>query len=329
MALRMSNSEVGGLFLISPFNQQLTMKVFEGEMEPGVIKWLEGMPKDIEKILITGEARRLNHNDPVLMKLREFDPYIRSALFYPLNFSRNYLGLGFVMHRHKEAREHTDDYSHDLRFLSILAKHAHLMVEFNNLKYERENQQIYLNTIRALTEAIDAKDMYTAGHSQRVAEISTTIAYELGLTQREIDVIHYGALLHDIGKIGIPESILNKKGRLTDREFENVKRHPKIGTNILRSIDFLEEALHIVRHHHERYDGRGYPDGVTGEDIPFMARIVCVADAWDAMTSNRSYRKALPFKVVLEEFDKNKGTQFDPTIIRTLQRRSFRELKVI
>ncbi|AZR74411.1 hypothetical protein BBF96_14055 [Anoxybacter fermentans] len=329
MALRISNNEVGGLFIINPFKHQLVLKAFEGEVEPAVLKWLEGMPEEIERIILKGEIRELVSEDPLLLKIQSFDPLIRSGLFFPLTFSREFIGLGFVMHRHQEFMVHPAQYEEDMRFLTILAQQAYTFVELNRLNFERKNQQLYLKTIEALTGAIDAKDMYTAGHSQRVAEISTTIAYELGLTQREIDIIHYGALLHDIGKIGIPESILNKKGRLTDEEFDIIKRHPVIGTNILRSIDFLEDALSIVRAHHERYDGKGYPDQLKGEDIPFMARIVCVADAWDAMTSDRSYRKALPLEVVIEELEKNAGTQFDPIIVRTLQRKSFAKLRII
>lgn len=329
MALKISNSEIGGILLFNPLTKNLRMKVSIGEIETGIIKWLEKVPAEIMAIISRSKVRELIFNDPLLSELQKRDPLIKSALFFPLFFSREHYGLGFVMHRHEGSILHSAQYGEDIHFLAVLTQQASLIAELNQLKFEYQSQHLYLKTITALTEAIDAKDMYTAGHSQRVAEISATIAYELGLTQKEIDTIHYGALLHDIGKIGIPESILNKKGKLTKEEFFNIKRHPVIGTNILRSIDFLDDALHIVRYHHERYDGKGYPDGLKHDNIPFMARIVCIADAWDAMTSNRSYREALPIQVAIEELEKNAGTQFDPVMINTLERKSFAQLQVI
>ncbi len=329
LALKVTDSEAGGIFLVNPASNQLVLKVSLGEIEPGILRWLSEIPNDVGRLLVHGKVRELIYDEPLLQEFQRRDSYIKSVLFFPLIFSRETIGLGFVMHRHQEYSNHSAHYGEDLKFLTTLAQQASMIAELNRLKFEHKSQQLYFKTITALTEAIDAKDMYTAGHSQRVAEISTSIAYELGLSQKEIDTIHYGALLHDIGKIGIPESILNKKGRLTDEEFFNIKRHPVIGTNILRSIDFLDDALYIVHYHHERFDGKGYPEGIKGEEIPFMARIACVADAWDAMTSNRSYRKALPVKAAIEELEKNKGTQFDPYIINTLQKGSFIQLKKI
>ncbi|MCK4258799.1 MAG: HD-GYP domain-containing protein [Halanaerobiales bacterium] len=326
MALKMSNTEIGGLFLKDKTSNHLELKAIAGEIEPALLKWMSQIPKEIEMILIKDQVQELVHKEPLLLQLQKYDKFIRSTLFFPLIFERKLYGLGFVMHRHEGAVTHSVHYGEDIRFIKILAQQSFFIAKLNGLMFDRESENIYLKTISALTEAIDAKDMYTAGHSQRVAEISTTIAYDLGLTQKEIDNIHYGALLHDIGKIGVPESILNKKGKLTDSEFFAIKKHPTIGMNILRSIDFLDDALNIVRHHHERVDGKGYPDGLAGEDIPFMARIVCVADAWDAMTSNRSYRKALPINVVIEELRENANTQFDPEIIRAIQKGSFVQL---
>nr|WP_238480799.1 HD-GYP domain-containing protein [Desulforadius tongensis] len=173
-----------------------------------------------------------------------------------------------------------------------------------------------MKTISALVSAIDAKDAYTHNHSENVARVSVALAKELKVSPAEIVNIRYGALLHDVGKIGIPEKILNKTGRLNDEEFALIKTHPLIGSKILSPIDFLGRALNVVRYHHERYDGGGYPEGLKGEDIPFEARIACIADAWDAMRSHRAYRRALSFNAAVLEMEKGAGTQFDPYMVK-------------
>lgn len=175
-------------------------------------------------------------------------------------------------------------------------------------KVERLSSQI----METLAGTIDAKDKYTKGHSSRVAEYALKIAEKLGKSEKEQQNIYYLGLLHDIGKIGIPDGIINKTSRLTDDEYEVIKTHPVIGAEILENISELPELAFGARWHHERYDGRGYPDHLKGEEIPEMARIIGVADAYDAMTSNRSYRSVLPQSVVRGEIEKGKGTQFDP-----------------
>lgn len=175
-------------------------------------------------------------------------------------------------------------------------------------KVERLSSQI----METLAGTIDAKDKYTKGHSSRVAEYALKIAEKLGKSEKEQQDIYYLGLLHDIGKIGIPDGIINKTSRLTDEEYEVIKTHPAIGAEILENISELPELAYGARWHHERYDGRGYPDHLKGEEIPEMARIIGVADAYDAMTSNRSYRSVLPQNVVRGEIEKGKGSQFDP-----------------
>ena len=173
-------------------------------------------------------------------------------------------------------------------------------------------QKLFEQTAQALASAIDAKDSYTNGHSHRVAYYSVKIAEELGLPKDECDRIYFAALLHDVGKIGVPIEILSKPGRLTDEEFDQIKQHPVVGGQILASISQAPWLSIGARYHHERYDGRGYPDGLKGQDIPEIARIIGVADAYDAMTSKRSYRDAIPQHLVREEIVKGMGTQFDP-----------------
>ncbi len=168
--------------------------------------------------------------------------------------------------------------------------------------------------IHALSGAIDAKDSYTNGHSARVAKYSRELARRLGMPPIKVAEIYNIALLHDVGKIGIPNSIINKPGKLTDEEYAIVKSHAMTGYEILKPISEMPELSIGARWHHERYDGKGYPDGKAGEDIPEIARIICVADCYDAMSSDRIYRKALPQFMVREEIERNKGTQFDPRI---------------
>ena len=182
-----------------------------------------------------------------------------------------------------------------------------------NERHKRDNE-IINESIETFTGFIDAKDPYTNGHSKRVAQYTRLIAKEMGYEGEELDRIYYIALLHDCGKIGVPDNILGKPGRLTDEEFDIIKSHTVRGGEILSSFRSLEGAGEGALYHHERYDGRGYPEGKAGEDIPLIARMICVADSYDAMNSNRVYRKKLTKEDIINEIEKNKGTQFDPKI---------------
>lgn len=177
-----------------------------------------------------------------------------------------------------------------------------------------DEEEVYREIIECITGALDAKDAYTAGHSQRVSEMALKVCELIGLKKKGIRKIHIAAHLHDIGKIGIPDAILNKEGRLTDEEFEIMKTHSTIGAGILSKSQSLSEFSDIVLHHHERFDGKGYPDGLKGEKIPVGARIIAICDSIDAMTSNRRYRKELGFDVCYQEIEKNLGKMYDPII---------------
>jgi putative two-component system response regulator len=166
--------------------------------------------------------------------------------------------------------------------------------------------------VQTLAEAIDAKDTYTKGHSGRVAEYAREIARRFGYDRKQQDEIYMMGLLHDVGKIGVPDSVINKPGRLTEEEFAQIKTHPVLGDRILSKIQERPKLAVGARWHHERYDGTGYPDGLSGEEIPEEARIIAVADAYDAMSSRRSYRGILPQVTVRREIENGKGTQFDP-----------------
>lgn len=196
--------------------------------------------------------------------------------------------------------------------MNYTVEHAR-QLEVDLLKKENENsKRLFAQTAEALASAIDAKDKYTKGHSSRVAEYSRKIAESVGKSSQECDEIYYAALLHDVGKIGISRSILQKPGKLSNEEYQVIKEHPDIGAQILSSISESPYLSIGARSHHERYDGKGYPQGLKGNDIPEIARIIAVADAYDAMTSSRSYRETIPQQVVREEFVKGLGTQFDP-----------------
>lgn len=188
-------------------------------------------------------------------------------------------------------------------------------------KYQRQEQnnkekldKMNTNIIRALAYSIDAKDRYTSGHSQRVAEYSCNIAKMMGKSEEEQKIIYYAGLLHDVGKIRVPEEVINKPGKLTDEEFDQIRAHPVSGYHILKDIYEDERIADGVKYHHERYDGKGYPNGLKGENIPEIARIIGVADAYDAMASNRSYRDALSQEVVRSEIEQGRGCQFDSKI---------------
>lgn len=175
-------------------------------------------------------------------------------------------------------------------------------------------ERISLQMVQALVNTIDAKDSYTNGHSTRVAKYAVMLAERMGYSGEKLERLQFAALLHDIGKIGVPKEIINKPTRLSDEEYEVIKTHPAIGANILEEITEIPDIAVGARWHHERFDGKGYPDGLKGEEIPELARIIGVADAYDAMTSKRSYRDVLSQEIVLAEVEKGKGSQFDPDI---------------
>jgi HD-GYP domain-containing protein (c-di-GMP phosphodiesterase class II) len=173
-----------------------------------------------------------------------------------------------------------------------------------------------LETFAALGAAVEAKDRYTAGHGLRVTLVSILIGQELGLDQRELDVLRHAATFHDVGKIAVPDDVLNKPGRLSDSEFEAMKVHPAEGARICSKLQVLRPAVPLIRSHHERMDGRGYPDNLVAEQIPLGARIIAVADTWDAITSDRPYREGQPAFVALEEIRRCTGAQFDERVVR-------------
>ena len=178
-----------------------------------------------------------------------------------------------------------------------------------------EQQKAYEATVGALCQAVETKDFYTRGHSDRVSRGSVMIAREIGMRAERVEAIRYAGMLHDVGKLGVPTKVLQKTGKLTEEEYAAIQLHPMRGLDIVREIGFLDEALAGIMHHHERIDGRGYPMGLAGDEIPEFARVLAVADAFDSMTSTRSYRGARPVAEAIEELRKWSGTQFDPAFV--------------
>ena len=215
--------------------------------------------------------------------------------------------------------EKSDKFDQLLLLVESGVKSVKQMEEIKRMNEElrKSNERIekaYLDMVQTLRYTVEAKDSYTRGHSDRVSEYSVLIGRKLGLQEEQIKTLRIGGLFHDIGKIGIPDSILLKPGRLTDEEYTQIKAHPGIGAHILGSADIFKDIIPIVKHHHEKYDGIGYPGMLKGEEIPYLARIAAVADTFDAMTSRRSYRGPIDIEHVKDEIKRCEGTQFDPQV---------------
>ncbi|KPJ62956.1 MAG: hypothetical protein AMS15_02215 [Planctomycetes bacterium DG_23] len=237
---------------------------------------------------------------------------IRSCLCVPLK-SRNKI-LGFI---HVDTLTTSDSFSKDdLRLLSAIGAQAGIALE--NARLFEQVQELMFGSIRALVATIEAKAPYWRYHSQRVADIGVLIAKELGLSPEEQKTVELAALLHDVGKIGTPETILHKEGTLTPQQKAVVHSHSSRGANIISNIKGIEDIVQTVRHHHERFDGSGYPNGLKGVSIPLYSRIIALADAYDAMTSIRPYRENIPLAEVISEIKKKAGEQFDPEIVSAL-----------
>jgi putative nucleotidyltransferase with HDIG domain len=236
----------------------------------------------------------------------------RAALCVPLATSEGTIGSITVGSAEIDYRFNSDD----VRLLSTIANHVAIAI--GNIELFTSLQEAYLATVRSLAAAVDAKDTYTRGHSDRVATYATLIAERMGVSHEQRIALEMAAYLHDIGKIGVAEEILLKPGKLTSDEMAQMRHHPLIGANILKPVAFPWAITPIVRHHHEHFDGTGYPAGLKGEEIPLLARILTAADSYEAMTADRPYRSSLTNEAALEELRGCSGTQFDPRIVDVL-----------
>ena len=251
------------------------------------------------------------HGDQVVEEIRKFNKELYILLLTghkdlapPLDTIRRLDIQGYC--------EKSDKFDQLLLLIESGIKSITQMNEIKKINAELENA--YLESIQTLRYTVEAKDSYTRGHSDRVAEYSVLIGEALNLSASELKTLHIGGLFHDIGKIGVPDSILLKESRLTDDEYSEIKNHPSIGAHILSTAKIFSDIIPIVKHHHEKYDGTGYPGRLSGDNIPYLARITAIADSFDAMTSKRTYRNSLPIETVISEFERCKGTQFDPEL---------------
>jgi len=259
-----------------------------------------GLDRAVQTIIVNppGSATRLHHY-----------PDLRQLIVVPLAVGEHLIGWLAAMN-HRKGEEFGSPEA------SLLASVAALLgIHAGNLALYRQQAEMLQGIVRALTSAIDAKDPYTCGHSDRVARIAVALADEMGCERKQLETLYLAGLLHDIGKIGIDDSVLRKPGKLSDAEYEHIKMHPEIGYRILHDLKQLGEVLPVVRHHHEAWNGRGYPSGLAGEEIPQMARIVAVADAFDAMSSDRPYRKGMSDNRLDEILRDGAGLQWDASVV--------------
>ncbi|MBF0498799.1 MAG: GAF domain-containing protein [Candidatus Riflebacteria bacterium] len=314
MTSRITDADRSTLMLFDDEKQELYVQAFRGfkEAEIRVVRFKIGEGIAGQAAQTRRPIRVINtHEDPLYTQLGVLNSAQPLTMISAPLVNRDKL-VG-VINCERELGRKGPFLPENLDLLDTLSSQASVAIENARLYHNLLN--VYLETIRALAAAIDAKDSYTSGHSRRVTELSVALAQAMGLHREEVDTIRHAALLHDVGKIGISERILLKPGRLTDDEFETIKSHPHIGAGILNSIEFLKNVCSIIEHHHERFDGRGYPSGLKAAEIPLGARIIMVADSFDAITSSRPYRKPLTFAEATEEIRRCGGTQFDPKVV--------------
>ena len=304
--------EVCSVFLVEEGGIEFIHKISEPEKLSPVIQ------KEVEAQISLGNfGRAISKGIPLSVPAEVFGKESGrplSIMIAPLSNLKRTIGAVVI------AFEEDKDFirQQTLRLLHILVDFFSLSLE--NIYLLDDLKSAYFYTIKAIANSIEARDPYTKGHSERVARFSKAIAEEFNWDKNEIELIDWGGVLHDVGKIGIRDSILNKPGKFTDDEYNEIKLHPLIGTQIVKDISFLEPIIPYVLEHHERFDGKGYPGGMAGKNISIKGRLLAVADAFDAMTSDRPYRKALKPEDALKEILRNGGTQFDPEVVRAFER---------
>jgi HD-GYP domain-containing protein (c-di-GMP phosphodiesterase class II)/HAMP domain-containing protein len=320
MILDMTARVLGGvkassLILYDEESGLLQVKVYKGNNPQAArrpIKLGEGIAGKVfergEPLMINNLAAETEEGESLPTLVKE-GVVVRSSLCVPLKIKECTIGVLSVSD--KLSGDNFDD--NDLHMLVTLA--SQIAITLNNARLYEDLEASYLSAVRALANSLDAKDPYTRGHSERVALYSLEIGRKMNLSPDELKTLHIGALLHDIGKIGISESIINKTSRLTEEEFDLIRTHPVRGASIIEPAKFLKNKVPLIRYHHERFDGQGYPEGLKGDGIPMLARIVCVADSYDAMTSKRAYREPMGREAAMKELIKCSGSQFDAKVV--------------
>ena len=299
--LDLLEAETASVMLLDESGTELKIRLAHGLSEDIVENTRVKLGERVSgRVAATGE--------PVLIRGQEGDDR-DSSICVPLLANKQVVGVLNI-----RTKIGGGDFSQaDLELASQLANIAAAAIE--NAALHDQLQSLFLSTVSALANSIDARDPYTKGHSERVTAYAVMIGEDLGLEADELERLQYAGLLHDIGKIRIRDHILHKPGRLTEPEFTEMKKHPEYGVEIMQPVEAFKMILPAMLHHHERFDGQGYPHGLAGEDIPLSARILCVADCFDAMTSDRPYRKGMPVDNAVAELVKNVETQFDPVLV--------------
>ena len=298
--------KTSSIILYDEETKLLNLKLYKGEKSSKNMKPIKSGEGIAGKVFQRGEPIMINDmhtND------NESIDAGSSSICVPLKVKEKCLGVLSITD--KLSGEPFD--KSDLDMMVTLA--SQIAVSLNNAKLYEDLETSYLSAVRALANSIDAKDTYTMGHSERVAKYSIEIGKIMNLSDEDLKNLYIGALLHDIGKIGISEAIINKPDKLTNEEFQQIKTHPSRGAMIIEPAKFLKEKVPLIKYHHERFDGKGYPEGLKGEEIPLLARIICVADSFDAMTSKRAYRDTMPLEFARKEMIRCSETQFDPRIV--------------
>jgi len=314
MTQRTLNATASSVLLFDDNDSELHFEVAEGGSEKmlkkiklnaksGVAGWVAQHKKSI----IINDVMSDQRFNQSIDEITGFTT--KSIICVPLIVQRKVIGVIEVLNK----LDGIGFNKQDLETLTSVASTAAMAIE--NAQLNQDILNAYKSTIKALAAAIDAKDPYTRGHSQRVMEYALMGGISLSLPRDELEILEYAGILHDIGKIGIDDRILSKPGSLTEQEWEIMRRHPMIGSVIMQGIPFLEKARILVLHHHERYDGSGYPDGIRGEAIPIGARLLAIADAFDTMTTDRAYRSALSVDHAITELTKYSSTQFCPVAV--------------
>ncbi|MFH1825171.1 MAG: HD domain-containing phosphohydrolase [Candidatus Firestonebacteria bacterium] len=309
-------AETSSIFLIDQEKQELYFEVVTGKtkervsqiripISEGVAGWVARTGKSILVPDVTKDTRFYN-------KVDEKSSFkTKSIIAVPLKVKEKIIGVIEVLNK----KDGSLFYPYELELLESLSDQS--AVAIDNAMVHKELQELFLNTITSLARAIESKDAYTGGHIDRIENFSLAIANELDLTIDDKERIRWAALFHDLGKIGIDEAILRKPGKLTNEEYEEIKKHPQLGADILKPIKQFSHIIPGILHHQERWDGKGYPNGFKGEAISIDGRIIAVADTFDAMTSDRPYRKGLPKEMAIGEIKKCAGTQFDPKVVES------------
>jgi len=303
-------AEIGFLMLFDPGEEVLTIKRAHG-LTKEVIKGTRiKMGESIaEMVAQSGEPMIIRRGTDALQnKGRKRYEYI-NCICALLKTKKRLIGI-INLNRKRDSEPFTED---DLNLLSTMAHEAATAIE--NVSLYRDLREGYLSIVHSMISALEVKDPYIKGHSDAVARYAVAIAKRLNISPQGIETIEMAALLHDIGKIGIHEDILNKPGKLDEEDWKDMEKHPEIGLKILNGVNFPWDIRSVIYHHHERYDGKGYPAGIKGKEIPLGARIIAVADSYDSITSERAYRKGLSKKAAIKELERVAGAQLDPEIV--------------